>query len=247
MTQLKVITRRVWKNIVRPFAAIGEMESDRLVAYGTFIVAIATFALGFIAHSTDKKVGRQLDALERQLALAEYDQRPWVYLDSFFLKSSLVITDNDARLTIQISLKNSGKSPAHFVETNLSLIGFIEGDTPQNNANWTACDNLRSKPADSLTGGILMPGAELPTTGYVGMGAANYSHWISKPQGGAMLIGCIDYTGADRRTHHQSRFTFVLGKKVDGRSPDFIDTKPGEIPQSQLELIDHANFYKSAD
>jgi len=32
LTQLKVITRRVWKTIVRPFATVGEMESDRLVA-----------------------------------------------------------------------------------------------------------------------------------------------------------------------------------------------------------------------
>ena len=191
------------------------MESDRLVAYGTFIVAIATFALAFIAHSTDEKVGRQLDALERQLALAEYDQRPWVYLDSFFLKSSLLISDNDAHLTMQINLNNSGKSPAHFVTTTLSLIGEID---------WNACDNLRSKPTDSLTGGIRMPGAELPTTGYVSMGAANYSHWISKPQDGAMLIGCVDYMGADRRTHHQSRYTFALRRKADGRPPDLIET-----------------------
>lgn len=204
-----------------PARAMRTTEADRPVAYGTLIgtlaLALATFALAFVAHLTDEKIGRQLSAFERTLSLMENDQRPWVHLSSINLTSPLVVTENNARVTIQFSLKNSGKSPAHFVTT----LGFL-GSVVQNNSSadlnqfWASCDVLRSKPVKELTGAVLFPGSELPYTNFAEMDATNVHRWRTGGVGVLLTFGCVDYLYADMRDHHQTKYCLCDWEEGNG-------------------------------
>lgn len=229
--------------------AIGNIEADRLVAYGTFVVAIATFALVIVTHDTDVKVGRQLNAFERQLALMENEQRPWVHLSSITLASPLVVSEGAARITIQFDLKNSGKSPAHFVIPIGSLISLIKNDAAVKlDKYWESCDALRSKPAEDLAGGVLFPGTEAPYTYFAEMDPASLDRWKSARTAALLIFGCADYVYADMTKHHQTRFVYALGKRrASELLPDLLDFTIGETPASDLLLIDHPALLKRAD
>lgn len=245
----KTLARTAGKALRWPFRVIGKIAADRLVAYGTFVVAAATFALAFVAHNTDEKVGRQLTALERQLALMDSDQRPWVHLNSISLSSSFLVTENDARITVEFTLKNSGKSPAHLVRSILFLIGLVQKDGRTDlNRYWASCDDMKSKRASELSGLVIFPGLEAGATHFLSMDQANLAEWKNNPTGAALILGCTDYMYADFSTHHQSRFVFGLARKgANGLPISPLEPKLGEIPASDLKLIDTPGLFKGAD
>ncbi len=61
--------------------------------FNTFALFLATLGLVFatvvnavVLHATDEKVGKQVNAMTRQLALMEADQRPYIYIADLKLR-----------------------------------------------------------------------------------------------------------------------------------------------------------------
>jgi hypothetical protein len=116
------------------------------------------------------------------------------------------------------------------------------------NKFWASCDALRSKPLRELAGAVLFPGVEAPYTHVFEMDKTNLAAWRNSAGGAALIVGCIDYTFPEMKTHHQTRFTYGLAKKGTNQTQfNPLDLKPGETSATDLMLIDTPGLSKDAD
>ena len=120
------------------------VPSDRLVSYGTFIVALATFALAFVAHSTNSKLERQLNVR------MEADQRPWVGIDR--VETGAIAVGH--ALLIRPIYKNTGRTPA------LNWIAAF--DPPALEGSESAVSSRTECNPNACGRGVLVPDGEFP-------------------------------------------------------------------------------------
>jgi hypothetical protein len=257
------------KGFRSPFGIFRDADPNRIVALGTLLLALGTFALAWVAYNTDKATHSlaetavkqaeatetqavvmkgQLEAMGRQLALMEADQRPWLYAAGSGPDSPLHFDGTGAHLRIQFQLKNVGRSPAHFVTVNGAF--FIRnvgsGDFKR---GWQQCDELRSVPIDKLTSGTtIFPGDIRPIIKWFNLDAADALRMGTDVVHSAPMIGgCVDYVFGGSEQHHQTRFMFEVDKTGPNGSLSAISSSDGDVAVDDIRFALNPALSDDAD
>ena len=82
-----------------------------LDSHNGIVTAAATFAIAVLTYYVVQFTAEQGKITNRQLAVMEADQRPWIKTAITFA-SDLIYKENDLRITFHYVLKNVGRSPA---------------------------------------------------------------------------------------------------------------------------------------
>jgi hypothetical protein len=224
--------RRWYAGFIALWLHFRDAEPDRLVAYGTFVLAIATIVLALVAHSTDEKVSRQIALLER-------DQRAWVFSTRARAVSPLDINANDAAIVIEHDLKNSGKTPARRALVD-GILTSRDTTWPiaEYRAAWEICDNLRrGHPSVELAGNVVFPGDIVPQRTTFRLQGPLFEGFKAGQRPVLMIVGCVDYQSGDRPEHHQHRFVYEIDRTVAGENK-LIDPKiASSVPANELAIM----------
>jgi len=172
------------------------------------LTAAATVAIAVLTYYVVQFTSEQGKITNRQLAVMEADQRPWIKTDLSFA-SDLTYSDNRMDVTFHYVLKNVGRSPA------LSVSGYPKLRPtylspfwlPSTGGSWIDlvdpvreikdfCGDMASKVTQITE---MFPWGDI----------------IQKPQPTApvLVLSCIDYQAGVGGKHHQTADYFVLSKK----------------------------------
>jgi len=228
------------------------------------LTAAATVAIAVLTYYVVQFTSEQGKITNRQLAVMEADQRPWIKTDLSFA-SDLTYSDNRMDVTLHYVLKNVGRSPALSVSgypklrpTYLSPFWLPTGGSWIDLVNplreiRNFCDDIASKVTQitemSPWGDIIYPGDTIEHDESVGLDISdikpelpsiNSFNWFNqKPQPTApvLVLFCIDYQAGVGGRHHQTADYFVLSRKSPPGT--FNDVRPLDkktIPRDDLTL-----------
>jgi hypothetical protein len=205
------------------------------------LTAAATVAIAVLTYYVVQFTSEQGKITNRQLAVMEADQRPWIKTDLSFA-SDLTYSDNRMDVTFHYVLKNVGRSPA------LSVSGYPKLRPtylspfwlPSTGGSWIDlvdpvreikdfCGDMASKVTQITEmfpwGDIIYPGDTIERDESVSLEisdikpelpSVNSLNWFNqKPQPTApvLVLSCIDYQAGVGGKHHQTADYFVLSKK----------------------------------
>jgi hypothetical protein len=94
------------------------------------LTAAATVAIAFLTYYVARFTYEQGQITNRQLAVMEADQRPWI-ATTIEPAESLAIGPDSARLKFKYSLENTGRTPAFNVVPIPEIIAQMSGGYPQ--------------------------------------------------------------------------------------------------------------------
>jgi hypothetical protein len=185
----------IWWLICWPLRALRHVEADRIVAYGTLLLAIATFALAMVAHSTDANIRIQAGIMQQQLDAMVRDQRPFIWITnsptgpSFVKKRDAAPQEDTGQIIWNWQYTNLGRTFAR----NLTYDTFLKiGDAPYR----------RSEGASApVFGGIMPPGKINFSTAVSipGKSQTEFNHLIFVDGGIGLLIEFVYFDGAENR------------------------------------------------
>jgi hypothetical protein len=184
------------------------------------------------------KISKEQERIMKgQLDAMIVDQRPWIKLSSIRPNSDLMFDKDDVLFDLMVIVKNVGKTPASrvFVEP---YFFFPHIDAANAAAELDKrCERLKDNtfsrqfgnlifPTDAATYpvGILRSIKDTKEATHMGL----HVHFE--------IIGCIMYEFPFETERHQTRFMFHLERK-DRPGSDFIGTRGGIVPKSELLLI----------
>jgi hypothetical protein len=205
------------------------------------LTAAATVAIAVLTYYVVQFTSEQGKITNRQLAVMEADQRPWIKTDLSFA-SDLTYSDNRMDVTFHYVLKNVGRSPA------LSVSGYPKLRPtylspfwlPSTGGSWIDlvdpvreikgfCGDMAFKVTQITEmfpwGDIIYPGDTIERDESVSLDisdikpelpSVNSLNWFNqKPQPTApvLVLSCIDYQAGVGGKHHQTADYFVLSKK----------------------------------
>jgi hypothetical protein len=219
-----------------------EIDPNRIVALGTLLLALGTFALAWVANNTDEAThslasaalkqaeaaDRQARVMQGQLDAMEADQRPWIKVETEtyddFRPTKIVVPP------IKFILTNVGKSPAFNVQVFPRAFAMATGhdDLFKEQKEW--CGRYRKQRnaggnvLDDNQGIIIFPNEKAPWEkqgGILGAGViqsdiAKYSY--ADEQGRKTLslwiYGCVLYDFGRPGTTHQTAYVYRIAHLV---------------------------------
>jgi hypothetical protein len=204
---------------------------NMLTGVGTIGLALATVYLAWTGN--------------RQLAVMEDDQRPWIAVDVKPVGPFVFYPDGGGALPVTITPSNLGKSPAFNIEP--AAWGYLKADDI-NQEQRKRCELLRNRKQtrdDIANLSVVFPGQTTPWHEHAGNIAAFFSaeqfrknhHTVhGKEVLGFWVFGCVDYTFGEPKKHHQTGFIYRVGR-TDGNVFSFDIEPPGEIPAENLRFV----------
>jgi hypothetical protein len=234
--------RKWWFNQPDPT----ERFTGWLVAW-TALLFCATIANVIVINHTDDKIGEQAKIANRQLAVMEIDQRPWVSMVSLpeIIEPLRLFDKNWAEIGLKIKIKNSGKSPARHVTVSLKLVGFPRSSNLL--AEQERFCPKEEKPREPLrkgavySGFTIFPGDQYEIPEWADalnedmkeMRAAN-------AQGRAIvsgIVGCISYQFLSDDVFHRTGIILDLHRKVPNQETNYaINLDAGPMQPNDLTL-----------
>jgi hypothetical protein len=226
----KTFGQKVKRDIQKPRVAVEVVALGFLILYTCFTgyqsckMRVATEAT---KHSADAAL-LSAQTAQRQLELSE---RPWVSIDQVVFGSPLVFDQNGGRITLQFLLRNTGNSPAEYVNIDGEFIPF-----PLSKERWYVpieqrrlCDAIRLQ-TFKMSLVTLFPNTTSPYSVTFTMNPTDIAQGLIYPEKRdwitPIIIGCIDYRFEFANGHHQTGFSY------------YVMHKPGEIvihPQGTIE------------
>ncbi len=223
-----------------PLIEIGDFVENHdgaIVAIGTIVIAVFTYTLWWTTRGT-------LDQLRREFE-AEY--RPWIPTNIRLASGWTWTPDGEGRVTLQFLLRNTGKSPATYVDVRAEMFprgwGFPDPAVAQRRLcetewgggmRWTIFpgDDSRSveislplsaKDLERSRQALIenVPGTEKSAVGVM-----------------PVVVGCITYRFIGK-TRHTGFIVEV--QRLDPTNPNVrlaLDPTAGDIPISELHLSD---------
>jgi hypothetical protein len=178
-------------------------------------------------HATDEKIGKQIEAINRQLDISETDKRPWIKVQ-ITLRKNILFSEWSNEKSIQVPLnlefKNYGAVPAINLQVLVMTGPRLLHPKEVTVAAQRICDNAGASAAEQSapTGLAVFPGESESTTTTVGN-----RYWDLEGQSAFSVYGCLDYTYGNSR-HGQTAFRMILGRSIDGhiRGLPFVSGPP---------------------
>jgi hypothetical protein len=104
-------------------------KPDRLTALSTFFIFLATAVAAGVGmaqwhalSNTDEKLGRQVEAMNRQLALLQIDQRPWISAPEIKVERG----DMPDTVTFILVFRNAGRTPTTGFDIEVDIVNGDE-------------------------------------------------------------------------------------------------------------------------
>lgn len=211
-------------------------RAARSTARATWAIAALTIAMIGIGalqwstlHDTDKSIAGQLREMQAE-------QRPWVYATEVKIAGRIVLADGRYVLPLKITATNTGHLPAFFVQYKTGAAPLRIGGPSTHTVKNDVCDDYRNNP--NRSGQTVFAGQ---TVTYGGFTIDDYpsfpqAEWDAlKADRLIVLYGCIDYQFPDQPGHHQSRFSFAVGRRNDVG----ILTRIGSLPDDPATVEPH--------
>jgi hypothetical protein len=199
-------------------AAAEESAASAASDQAASMSSMAQIASGQLSslHASVSAAQDAADAAQAQVAQMQTDQRPWVFATDIEPGGRVVLADGRYAIPLKFSIKNTGHLPAFFVVPKTAAAILAVGESTLALRN-DVCDRFRR--TNSRNAGDTIFADQVITHG--GFTSDDYptvdkSTWDSL--GGSKLIvvyGCIDYQFPAKPGHHQSRFSFVVGRSKD--------------------------------
>jgi hypothetical protein len=168
------------------------------------------------------------------------EQRPWIRIDAA-IGSGLVVSENEARITIVFRMTNVGHSPA-FRAFLYKEVYLGTGTTDPMADERAFCDTHRRREGSAqYLGQILFPGDPSTEADSIGFSISNMKEAMAVYAGNAanvFIIGCADYQFATGGSVHQTRLILriIHATNIKPESGIAIDLRNREIPAGELSL-----------
>jgi hypothetical protein len=190
----------------------------------------------------------QLAAMNRQLAVMEADQRPWIAYVGASIETPLHYEDGKAIIGLRFIFKNVGRTPARFVlmqGTPFILTGLYDDVVD----SWKDCDERRKNPVSNIKEGkTIFPNQEGSQRGVFVWSPQHIERLKNLSLPAALMIsGCIDYLFQSAEQHHQTRFVYELDKKGPNQTFLRINPAEGDLPIESLALAINPAIHADAD
>ena len=209
------------------------VRASKGTAVATVFIAIAS-VLAFGAAIVQAFIfNRQLSVMQGQLSAMGYDQRPWVSNDPI-ITSNLTFTENGISISIDLRLKNPGKTPALNASPSGEMVFTLKENDLVRTQN-KACEMARIS-----AGYVVFPGND-PISQLMGFSggkdevakakaASTFPDQLIRP----IIVGCISYVFGADNSRHETGFRYHLM-----HVPPFgiIDARNGDTPAAQLLLV----------
>jgi hypothetical protein len=215
-----------------------------------FKIILNWLCLSFTAIKIDKWTNRlavvsaiisllTLLAIYGQLKEMKAEQRPWVYAVDVKPAGRIVLVDGKYAIPLKFFIKNTGHLPAFFVQPKTAAtVIAAEGRSTKDIRN-EVCDKYRNA-ALTEGNGITVFADQTVTRG--GFTSDDYptirkDAWDNLGGDKVLLVfGCVDYQFPDQPGHHQSRFSFAVGKLVDDGILERIGWLPDDPTTVDIRL-----------
>ena len=205
---------------------------------GLWVAAtVGIAAIAVANHDSEKQftaIHNQQIVMQGQLDAMYNDQRPWVSVDPI-IASKLRYDDNGIGVTIDLRLKNPGRSPAMNVRADGKMT-FAHKLSDHLRAQRELCDSLPLSPQNNL----IFPGTDpvsqwMPFTGgREEVAKARSATAIPDRMIAPYLIGCVRYEFGADNSKHRTGFLYQLM-----HVPPFgiIDAHNGDTDAKDLMLM----------
>jgi hypothetical protein len=221
-----------YENRRRRRAKQEKSDRDLIMARWTRRVGIFTAALVVVGIVTGVIFWRQLDEMQAE-------QRPWVYAVDVVPGGRIILANEWYAVPLKFSIKNTGHLPAFFVVPKTSAAVITIGSSAFTIHNYV-CDEYRHNPIMQSSGNTIFADQTISHGGFTSEDYPKVRKYIWDALGGDKMIvvfGCIDYQFPAQPGHHQSRFSFAVGKLVDQGILERIAHLPDDPTTVDIRLL----------
>ena len=153
------------------------------------------------------------------------------------LAHSIILAEGQDAVPLTITITNTGKLPAFFVQHKTAATFLKIGDSFASIRN-DMCDNYRTSP--SRSGTTIFPGETVIKGGFTSdeYPAFLKSEWDSLTGDKVVVVyGCVDYRFPEGKERHQSRFANAVGIKRKIGTLDRISSLPPDPTTADIGLL----------